>query len=134
MVRAYIVNEDQEVDDFIVRQLLNVLPHLDAQEEVGRQTMLAFLRQFLPSPVVSYEVVPVLCKTLARVCGTEDETLQCSVELLADMREPLDDMERGEAREKLEARKQALVAAQERIKVRGRCVVVIEREELTFCD
>lgn len=84
--------------DFVLKQLLGLAMLRDFSDEAGRVAMSALLRGMLPSPQVSQHLVDHIIRILAQCHSDEVEFIQVVLEMVADVREPLDLMMTEEAK------------------------------------
>ena len=84
---------------FITKELLSILNHIDLSDEAGRRQLVLIFRDFLASPAISDECVPLLLKQLARVYLNEKDFVTLVLDTIADVREPLDMFTTPEAEE-----------------------------------
>ena len=75
---------------FVCQELLKIASYIDLSDEGGRRILGGISRELLLSPTMSEEVIPLLMKQLARVYRNEHELIQLTLEIIADVREPLD--------------------------------------------
>lgn len=85
-------------NDFVLKQLLLIASMRDFSDEVGRMTLSSLLRSLLPSPQISQFLVEPIIKVLAQCHSDEQEFIQVVLEMVADVREPLDLLQSDEAR------------------------------------
>lgn len=84
--------------DFVLKQLLLVALLRDFSDEAGRTALSALLRSFLPSPQVSQYLVEPIIKVLSLCHANESEFIQVVLEMVADVREPLDMLQTDDAK------------------------------------
>ena len=87
---------------FVAEQMLIMARYLDYADEVGRQNMTVAIKQLLLIPGLADSIVKSAVELLAVVCDQEDDRLQLIVEVIADVREPIQQRETAES--KAEAR------------------------------
>jgi condensin complex subunit 3 len=85
-------------NDFVLKQLLLIASMRDFSDEVGRMTLSSLLRSLLPSPQISQFLVEPIIKVLSQCHSYEQEFIQVVLEMVADVREPLDLLQSDEAR------------------------------------
>jgi hypothetical protein len=85
-------------NDFVLKQLLLIASMRDFSDEVGRMTLSSLLRTLLPSPQISQFLVEPIIKVLSQCHSDEQEFIQVVLEMVADVREPLDLLQSEEAR------------------------------------
>ncbi len=85
-------------NDFVLKQLLLIASMRDFSDEVGRMTLSSLLRSLLPSPQISQFLVEPIIKVLSQCHSDEQEFIQVVLEMVADVREPLDLLQSDEAR------------------------------------
>jgi hypothetical protein len=85
-------------NDFVLKQLLLIASMRDFSEEMGRCSLSSLLRSLLPSPQISQFLVEPIIKVLAQCHSDEQEFIQVVLEMVADVREPLDLLQTDEAK------------------------------------
>ena len=85
-------------NDFVLKQLLLIASMRDFSDEAGRLALSALLRSLLPSPQISQFLVEPIIRVLAQCHSDEKEFIQGVLEIVADVREPLDLLQSEEAR------------------------------------
>ena len=89
---------------FVAEQMLIMARYLDYADEVGRQNMTVAIKQLLLIPGLADSIVKSAVELLAVVCDQEDDRLQLIVEVIADVREPIQQRETAESKAEARAR------------------------------
>jgi hypothetical protein len=79
-----------EDNGFLSHELLKVMDFVDLTDEGGRRQLTSICKELMLSPTIPESVIPLLMKQLVRVCKDEDTFIQLVLEIISDVREPLD--------------------------------------------
>ena len=79
-----------EENTFVSLQLLHIADMMDLKDEGGRRGVREISRELLLSPALSEEVIPMLMRLLSRIEREEDRFIMLILEVIADVKEPLD--------------------------------------------
>jgi hypothetical protein len=86
---CYLLKKYEE-NTFISLQLLQISDLLDLKDEGGRRGVREISRELMLSPALAEDVVPLLMRLLSRIEKEEERFILLILEIIADVKEPLD--------------------------------------------